>query len=54
MKLMGVKEVQQALGVCEPKAYQIIRELNAELEKKGYLTVRGKVSEKYFQERFYQ
>lgn len=47
------KEVQILLGVAETKAYQIIRQLNRELEEKGYITVKGKVSRRYFNERFY-
>ena len=35
------------------KAYQLMRQLNAELEKKGRLTIHGKVLRKYFMERFY-
>lgn len=49
----GVEEVQEILGIGKSKAYDIIRKLNAELDKKGYLTVRGKVNIKYFQERMY-
>ena len=33
--------------------YQIIRELNDELTRKGFLTVRGKVINSYFYERFF-
>ena len=31
----GVEEVQKILGIGESKAYEIIRKLNAELDKKG-------------------
>lgn len=47
------KEVMERLGVCQTKAYQLIRELNKELQDKGYITVQGKVSKKYFEERIY-
>lgn len=47
------KEVMERLGVCQTKAYQVIRELNKELQDKGYITVQGKVSKKYFEERIY-
>ena len=30
------------------KAYQIVRELNAELQKQGYLTVAGRVNATFF------
>ena len=46
--VMNVQEVAEALQVSEPKAYQIIREINQELEEKGYITVRGKVNRDYF------
>ena len=41
------------MGVSESKAYKIIRQLNAELQAAGYLTVAGRVSRKYFEERIY-
>ncbi len=47
------KEVSETLGVSVTKAYDIIRRLNAELESKGYLTVRGKTSRAYFNEKLY-
>lgn len=46
-----VEEAMNLLGVCQSKAYRIIQNLNKELEEKGYITVRGKVSRKYFEER---
>lgn len=48
-----VQDVMKILQVKESKAYKIIRQLNAELEKKGYLVVAGKVSKKYFMEKVY-
>ena len=49
--VMNVQEVAEALQVSEPKAYQIIREINQELEEKGYITVRGNVNRDYFYKR---
>ena len=46
-----VDEVVNVLGVCQSKAYRIIQNLNKELDEKGYITVRGKVSRRYFEER---
>lgn len=40
------------LGIADSKAYKIIRQLNDELESKGYITVRGRVPAEYFQKRF--
>jgi len=41
-------EVAEELRVSKSKAYQIVRELNAELRKQGYLTVTGRVSATFF------
>ena len=45
------KEVAEALGVSEGKAYGIIRELNTQLKAAGYITVQGKVNRRYFEEK---
>ena len=39
---MTVEEVAAELRVSKSKAYQIVRELNAEMQKQGYLTVAGR------------
>ena len=48
---MRVRDVAEELGVSESYAYKIIRQLNEELEKKGIITISGRVSRKYFSER---
>ena len=53
MDLMDYADVMKALGIRKTNAYAIIKQLNEELTKKGYLTIRGKVPRKYFRERFY-
>lgn len=53
MSFYTVKEVQKILGISSSKAYQIIRSLNDELKKKGYITVAGKVPKKFFNEKYY-
>ncbi|WP_228725070.1 DNA-binding protein [Caproicibacter fermentans] len=45
---MGVDEVAKELEVSKSFAYKVMRELNTELKKKGYLTVSGKVAESIF------
>lgn len=45
--------VADDFGVSESMAYRIIRQLNKELKEKGYITVAGRVSRKYYQERTY-
>ena len=50
---ISVKEMMTALSVSESKAYSIARQLNKELAEQGYLVIPGRVSRKYFEERFY-
>lgn len=46
-------DVMQILGISRSAAYKLMRQINSELEKKGYIVIRGKVSRKYFEERIY-
>ena len=46
-------EVAEELDVSAPYAYKLIRKLNGELEQKGFITIAGRVSKKYFREKFY-
>lgn len=50
---MRVEEVQEQLCVSRAFAYNIIRDLNKELETKGFKVINGRVSRKYFNEKFY-
>lgn len=45
--------LMQILGISRSAAYKLMRQINSELEKKGYIVIRGKVSRKYFEERIY-
>ena len=45
---MMVEEVAAELRVSKSKAYQIVRDLNAEMQKLGYLTVAGRVNATFF------
>ena len=47
------KELAELLGVSESKAYQYIKQMNAELTKQGFLTVRGKIPRAYADKRFF-
>lgn len=47
------ENVAKDLGVSKPFAYKLVRKMNEELNKKGYITVAGRVSRKYYEERFY-
>ena len=53
MDLLNAKSVSALLGVNMKKAHEIIRQLNEELEKKGFLTIRYRVPKRYLMERFY-
>lgn len=48
---MRVDDVAQELGVSKSYAYKIVKKLNDELKGKGYLTISGRVSKKYFVEK---
>ena len=46
-------ELSELLGISLGYSYKIIKQLNAELEKAGYMTLSGKVSARYFEKRWY-
>ena len=48
-----VDEMVSELQISKPYAYKLMRELNEELAKKGFMTISGRVSRKYFEEKFY-
>jgi hypothetical protein len=47
------KEVAIELGISEAHVYKIVRNMNKELRKQGFMTISGRVSRKYFHEKFY-
>lgn len=46
-------EVAEMLEISKAHAYKIIRQLNGELEEKGFITISRRVSRQYFLERLY-
>jgi len=48
-----VDEVQKALGVGRTKAYAIMDSINKELESKGFLTFKGKIPRKAFEQKIF-
>ena len=50
---LTAQEVADDFGVSRAKAYRMIKQLNEELESKGYMTVAGRVSRRYYIERTY-
>lgn len=49
----SAEEVAELLRISKGKSYAIIRDLNKELEQKGFITISGKVPRKYLEERCY-
>lgn len=50
---VNAEEMSEALGISKQYAYKLMREMNAELKQKGFLTIPGRVSRRYFEEKFY-
>ncbi len=42
---ISAKEVAKELEVSDSYAYRLIRQLNAELEQKGFVVVKGKIAQ---------
>ncbi len=47
------KDIAEMLDVSVSKAYGLIKIMNQELEKEGYLVISGKVPIAYFNKRWY-
>lgn len=47
-----VTDVMEILAYGKSKAYEVIRDLNAELQSKGYMVRPGFVVKSYFDKRF--
>lgn len=45
-------DVEKELSIGRTTAYKIIRTLNAELKRKGFMTQAGRVPRRFFMERF--
>ena len=46
-------EIMEILGIGRSKAYDIVRDMNLELENAGYNVIKGKVPVRYFQIKYY-
>lgn len=51
--MMNVYDVMRELGVSKSKAYEVLRQLNKELEKDGYKSLAGKIPRPYWEKKFY-
>lgn len=47
------KEVAEMIGVGRTMGYKVIKDMNVELEKAGYLVVDGKIPKEYFDSKYY-
>lgn len=52
-RMLGCKDVMRLLHVGESFAYRLIKQLNMELKKDGYIVINGRVPEAKFRERFF-
>lgn len=50
--MMAAEDVAKELGVSKGHAYELIRELNGELKKAGYLVIAGKVPKAFLEKSF--
>ncbi len=49
---LRVQDVMKLMSCSQSRAYLVIRSLNKELEDKGFLTIAGRISRQYFEERY--
>lgn len=52
-KFTTVQKTLQRCLVSMGKSYKILREMNKELARKGFLTIAGKIPVEYFREKWY-
>lgn len=50
---ISAHELAEMLNVSVSHAYKMVRQMNRELEKEGYLVIPGKVPTRYFEKRWY-
>ena len=53
IQFLTAADVASVMGVSRSTAYRVVKQLNAELDAKGFITMPGKISKKYFAERIY-
>ncbi|HWR20043.1 MAG TPA: hypothetical protein VN608_10510 [Clostridia bacterium] len=50
---LRAEEVAKELGVSKAYAYKLIRSLNNDLRKQGFITINGRINRQYFKEKLY-
>ena len=53
MELWDAKKISEETGMSVAYSQKLIKMLNEELADKGFITFRGKIPRKYFEERTY-
>ena len=48
-----VDDMVNELQISKPYAYKLMRKMNEELKKKGFMTISGRVSRQFYEEKFY-
>ena len=51
--MVRAEEIAKDLDISKALAYRMILDWNAELKAKGYTTVQGRVTRKYYEEQIY-
>lgn len=51
--MMNVSDVANELGISKGHAYKIIRQLNEQLAREGYIVIAGKVPKNYWKTKFF-
>ena len=51
--MLCAKDVEEMLGIKSALDYKLIRQMNDELAKAGYIVVAGKVPKAYWDTKFY-
>ena len=51
--MMSAEDIARELGVSKGKAYKLIRDLNQELVKNGFVVISGKLPRAYWEKKFY-
>ncbi|WP_372714383.1 transcriptional regulator [Ilyobacter sp.] len=46
-QMLTVEDVMEVCQVKQAKAYQLIKQINNEMKKEGYIVIRGRVNSKY-------
>ena len=52
-RFLNASDVAEFRGISVPMAYKIIRRLNEELSAQGFITVAGRVSRCYFEQKVF-